>query len=179
MKYLFLVCVVAVLAGCGDGKKEPSAEMLKSPMYKARQELIRPVTFYLDMKDALIQGDAPLAGEAASLMMESLEKGDLFSIEQLEITNVVHLRQETRIARNQVGLDSLRASFSRISAALVPILLETGAPEYTLYVLHCPMAIGEGGARWVSREKKVENPYFGEEMLHCGSVEGMIGTREY
>jgi Cu(I)/Ag(I) efflux system membrane fusion protein len=32
------------------------------------------------------------------------------------------------------------------------------------------MADRNNGARWLSKEQKVLNPYFGEAMLKCGSV---------
>jgi hypothetical protein len=32
------------------------------------------------------------------------------------------------------------------------------------------MAFNNEGAYWLSAEKEVNNPYFGDKMLHCGSV---------
>ena len=180
IKNSWLLIVLMVLTGCGgEKKKEPSAEMLKSPMYKARQEIKPALDYYLEMKDALIEDDAAKAGEAAELMLLRLEHSDLMGIRSLNIVNLVNLRAETRIAKRQVGLDSLRASFARISAAMVSLLLETGAPEVTLYVQSCPIANKNFGAQWVSKADEVVNPYLGEKMLGCGAVDGMIGTREY
>ena len=39
-----------------------------------------------------------------------------------------------------------------------------------LNVVHCPMAFDGDGADWVQLEGAVANPYFGAEMLRCGSV---------
>jgi Cu(I)/Ag(I) efflux system membrane fusion protein len=36
------------------------------------------------------------------------------------------------------------------------------------------MAKNQEGARWISREKEIRNPYFGEKMLKCGSVVDLI-----
>jgi Cu(I)/Ag(I) efflux system membrane fusion protein len=44
----------------------------------------------------------------------------------------------------------------------------------TLYVQHCPMADNNKGADWLSTEKEIRNPYFGESMLTCGEVTGEI-----
>jgi membrane fusion protein, copper/silver efflux system len=35
---------------------------------------------------------------------------------------------------------------------------------------HCPMADNDKGADWLSSEKEIMNPYFGESMLRCGEV---------
>ena len=40
----------------------------------------------------------------------------------------------------------------------------------TLYIEYCPMANNNEGAFWLSNEKEIKNPYFGEMMLKCGSV---------
>jgi Cu(I)/Ag(I) efflux system membrane fusion protein len=40
----------------------------------------------------------------------------------------------------------------------------------TIYVQHCPMADNNKGADWLSKEKEIKNPYFGNSMLTCGEV---------
>jgi hypothetical protein len=44
----------------------------------------------------------------------------------------------------------------------------------TLYHDHCPMARDNQGALWISELKDVKNPYFGADMLTCGTVEEVI-----
>ncbi|WP_309386298.1 efflux RND transporter periplasmic adaptor subunit [Cerasicoccus frondis] len=39
-----------------------------------------------------------------------------------------------------------------------------------LYLMHCPMAHGDTGARWLQTSPDVSNPYFGPDMLTCGEV---------
>jgi Cu(I)/Ag(I) efflux system membrane fusion protein len=33
------------------------------------------------------------------------------------------------------------------------------------------MAFDDTGAWWLSEEEEILNPYFGDEMLHCGMVQ--------
>jgi Cu(I)/Ag(I) efflux system membrane fusion protein len=40
------------------------------------------------------------------------------------------------------------------------------------------MAFDYEGATWISREKTVMNPYFGDEMLNCGVVRTAIAPSE-
>jgi Cu(I)/Ag(I) efflux system membrane fusion protein len=39
-----------------------------------------------------------------------------------------------------------------------------------IYVQHCPMADSNKGADWLSKEKEILNPYFGQKMLGCGEI---------
>ncbi|MBA4058359.1 MAG: hypothetical protein C0490_26815, partial [Marivirga sp.] len=43
-----------------------------------------------------------------------------------------------------------------------------------LYLEYCPMANNNEGAYWLSNEKEIKNPYFGDKMLKCGSVKETI-----
>jgi Cu(I)/Ag(I) efflux system membrane fusion protein len=38
------------------------------------------------------------------------------------------------------------------------------------YVIECPMAFDNTGARWLQTDKTVRNPYFGSSMFKCGEV---------
>jgi hypothetical protein len=41
----------------------------------------------------------------------------------------------------------------------------------TMYWNHCPMAMGGDGANWLSINEKISNPYMGQKMPGCGSVQ--------
>jgi len=38
------------------------------------------------------------------------------------------------------------------------------------YVIHCPMVHDDSGADWLSPSTEILNPYFGTEMLNCGTL---------
>ncbi len=48
------------------------------------------------------------------------------------------------------------------------------ASQTDVYLQYCPMAANGNGAYWLSDNKIVFNPYFGDRMLHCGSVKEVI-----
>ncbi|MEM9985922.1 MAG: efflux RND transporter periplasmic adaptor subunit, partial [Bacteroidota bacterium] len=52
-----------------------------------------------------------------------------------------------------------------------------GLGEGNFFNQHCPMANDFSGADWISEDTEVLNPYFGDEMLHCGHVEDTISGR--
>jgi Cu(I)/Ag(I) efflux system membrane fusion protein len=48
-------------------------------------------------------------------------------------------------------------------------IAESFAPLSTaIYIQNCPMADSNKGADWLSLDKEIQNPYFGESMLSCG-----------
>jgi len=68
-----------------------------------------------------------------------------------------------------------RAAFEHVSEALITIVESTGNPlPYAVRRVKCPMAFDGRGGRWLQRAEKVANPYYGAEMLTCGTIELVI-----
>ena len=75
------------------------------------------------------------------------------------------------IAKSKI--DHQREHFSTMSTDVYDLVKAFGA-GMTLYHDHCPMANDNKGAMWLSESKDIRNPYFGEKMMTCGSVEEMF-----
>ncbi|MEM6801265.1 MAG: efflux RND transporter periplasmic adaptor subunit, partial [Bacteroidota bacterium] len=71
------------------------------------------------------------------------------------------------------SVEGQRKQFGHLSEILIESLQALGYAD-TLYVQYCPMAFENQGATWLSSEKEVLNPYFGDVMLRCGRVEETI-----
>ena len=68
-------------------------------------------------------------------------------------------------------LAAMRKAFEPVSDALISTVKDIGVDRVgNVYVVHCPMAFDYEGADWLSREPAILNPYFGDEMLTCGTV---------
>lgn len=67
-------------------------------------------------------------------------------------------------------LKAQRLAFASLNEAFIGLVKSTGLDSGRLYIAHCPMALNDQGASWVSQTKEIKNPYFGESMLTCGSV---------
>jgi len=66
-------------------------------------------------------------------------------------------------------LAAARKAFGDISLALIDELSQKPVAGAKYYILHCPMAkVGNGD--WIQPNPLTSNPYFGSEMLRCGSV---------
>ncbi|MFY9518624.1 MAG: DUF3347 domain-containing protein [Schleiferiaceae bacterium] len=160
MKYA-LIAAAAFLAACSAPETQEStagAEPTHGTYLKDSYAEV-PLDQYLRIKDALVSSD-PAEAQAAAKHLDSLwttnSPGDqlLSSVRQIASTSDLAAQRE--------------AFYSLTQAYLVS--LESKPGEDTLYLQFCPMAFDFEGATWISREKVVMNPYFGDEMLNCGVV---------
>lgn len=74
-------------------------------------------------------------------------------------------------------LSVARAEFERISLAAEAALRVLGSAT-AMQIMHCPMAFGGRGARWLQPSEELLNPYFGASMLRCGSTLEALKPRE-
>ncbi len=132
------------------------------------------ITSYLQLKDALIATDANAAVTSARSLFRQLGQmeGNLLSGEAHEFWK----KQSRSLAAHSEKIASAEAiakqrdQFLFLSAVLIKTVEALGIGEATFYVQHCPMANSFEGADWISKEETILNPYFGDEMLNCGSV---------
>lgn len=76
-----------------------------------------------------------------------------------------------RVTQDPATIDDARADFDRMSRGVIALLKSFGPPPgEPLNLAHCPMAFDFRGADWVQHGDEVHNPYFGAEMLTCGSI---------
>ena len=121
-------------------------------------------TLYLKVKDALVASNGDEAKKAAVELQKALKdvKG---SADALSAT--------TKLASAN-DLDEQRQVFSTVSNEMATLVKGGQLSAGALYLEYCPMANGNEGAYWLSNEKQIRNPYFGDKMLKCGSVKETI-----
>lgn len=67
-------------------------------------------------------------------------------------------------------IKSQRAAFTSLNVELIPVFKHAELKAGAIYLQHCPMANNGDGGDWLSSEKKIQNPYYGDEMMECGRV---------
>lgn len=83
------------------------------------------------------------------------------------------VREIAKMMADSDDIEIQRKGFETISDWMLKTIegkIESG----TLYRQFCPMAFNDKGSYWISTDKKVLNPYFGDKMLKCGRVETEI-----
>lgn len=121
---------------------------------------------YLKLKDVLVSSDVAGAQAASKDLATAL-------------ANVDGCENTASLANKIAAADDLktqRMHFIALSSDIIALMKHTDINSGALYVQHCPMANEGKGAYWLAAEKEVRNPYYGDEMLNCGSVEETIGT---
>lgn len=145
---IILIALVATVVACG-GNKEKQTEQVQKNM----------IDSYLALKDALVGSNVEAAQKSASAFMKLNNRDEL--IENLSI-----------ISESQ-DIEQQRKAFEDVSKSMYTFVKAMGT-ETVLYKQYCPMAFGNKGAYWLAAEEEVNNPYFGDRMLHCGSVQETI-----
>lgn len=80
------------------------------------------------------------------------------------------LNQSLEQIENAENIKKQRNQFSAYNETLYKVIKEFGTNGEEIYFQHCPMALNNQGASWVSNSKEIRNPYYGEKMLKCGVV---------
>jgi len=118
---------------------------------------------YINLKEALVKTDFDEAKKASQALQKSLAELSSAKSAYTEAGKIVS-------AENIAGQ---RKFFASLTDAFLPVVKESKALDAIIYLQHCPMANGGEGANWISNEKEVRNPYFGDKMLTCGSSEAI------
>ncbi len=118
---------------------------------------------YIELKEALVASDSVKASNAASKLEAALAGAGSTKGNQV----AGQIEKETT-------LDGQRKQFNQLSADVETLLKSNKLASGTVYKQYCPMAYEGEGAYWLSNESGIRNPYYGDEMLKCGSVEEEI-----
>lgn len=145
---------------------------------KAAASIKTIVDHYLHIKNALANDDSGEAASGAKAMKDAIGKLDksLLTAEQKTAydTNEEELKEHAdHIAKNGDNIKHQRSHFVQMSEVVYELVRDFGAGR-PVYHDHCPMARDNQGAMWISETKEIKNPYFGAQMLKCGTVEEVI-----
>jgi len=132
---------------------------------------------YLLLKDDLVKSDSSSTIKTAELIKKSIESFDakLIAANQREVyeKNMAAIKTEVDDIIKLPNINQQREVFAELTENVYELAKAFGYSK-TLYYEHCPMALNDKGAMWLSAESEIKNPYFGDEMLSCGSVKEEI-----
>ena len=131
---------------------------------------------YLAAQRALAADDEAAARSALVPLHEALHalSGDLLDEAWRARWSAAHERLERGLegAEQSADMAGLRVAFEDVAEGTLALERAFGHPgPDTLVEVHCSMAFDFRGASWLQQEGELANPYFGAEMLRCGSVE--------
>ncbi|MBK8088105.1 MAG: DUF3347 domain-containing protein [Chitinophagaceae bacterium] len=136
------------------------------------------VDHYLHIKNALVNDNGSEAAGGAKAMEAVISKLDksFFTADQKQVYDEMEadLKEHAEhIGKNGDKIKHQRSHFASLSEDVYELVKAFGGGR-ALYHDHCPMYNDNKGAMWISELKEVKNPYYGAEMLTCGTVEEAI-----
>ena len=139
---------------------------------KATRKLVDAVvTPYLAVQKLLSEDETDGVGTQLKKIREAATALSKADDEVLAAKGKVIVKHSSAAPKN---LDEARATFKQLSAAviaLVEVVPPSSEAAPVLYEATCEMA----KANWLQSSEKISNPYMGQKMLGCGSVERKIG----
>ncbi len=146
-------------AGHSDEKKTDQAMV----MFKDAK-LGTAYEHYIHVKDALVASKAEEAKMGAGELQKALK----------DVSGAAKAIEAAAKLANTPDLGEQRKVFSTLSNEIAALVKGGKLSMGSLYLEYCPMANNNEGAYWLSNEKQIKNPYFGDKMLKCGSVKETI-----
>src|SRR6056297_843898 len=126
------------------------AALAITPAYAENDHAKHTIDGYFAVSDALFKDDLEAAKKAASKIAE--HENDA-------------LAEAAAGVAEAEDLADARAAFTALSAEAIKLAVDSDNESYT--VMHCPM-VKDGKGDWLSADAKVNNPYMGAKMPHCG-----------
>ena len=173
----FTVDAAAQLQGkksmMNQGSDEDEAKMpeMKIELSEAAQDAFgKSLKPYLKMKEAFVDSDAQGVSAFAKATLKeilSIPESELGKMEKLHLSKI---RKILTAITGKDDIESQRRDFVILNQNMVPLAKNLDVVEPEVFILKCPMADNNHGAFWISADKEIRNPYYGEQMMTCGSV---------
>lgn len=170
---VFAIDAAAQLSGNYSMMTRPEVKTLDTPE-AFRKQLTSFVESYLPIKDALVKTDAKATQNTISPAKSTLSKVDMKLLDSKAHDIWMDLLRPIQSSLDKIAqtadVEEQRKHFETLSDNLIEAVEYFGVVENTIYRQYCPMAFKDQGAYWLSSEKEIRNPYFGDMMLTCGEV---------
>ena len=169
IKSLFAASFLGILfSGCSqsnsshenESAKTDSVEVVQPAAVFKDENLNLVYLNYIDLKNALVLSKSDQAQAFATKLANALLK-----IDGCENT--------AGLAKHLAGSTDLvvqRKDFTTISSDIIALMKHADISSGKMYVQYCPMANSGKGGFWLASENKINNPYYGDDMLNCGEV---------
>jgi len=121
------------------------------------------LTFYYNIKDALVAGNANTAAMQAEEFVKTANGIDYKIISE---GNINTLLKDAGAISESKDLTEQRTHFANLSVNMFALAKAVSLTSELIYQAYCPMK----KTYWLSSEKTIKNPYFGSAMPTCGKV---------
>ena len=143
--------------------------------FKAQLGLV--VDKYITLKDALTKDDATLAQKHVKNIKAAIEKVDMLLLlgdaHNVWMKALKQINKNIAAIQNNNNIEIQRKAFGLLGKNLSTVIDMLGIKtpgDKALYLEFCSMADNNKGSFWLSYDKEIFNPFFGQSMISCGEV---------
>jgi hypothetical protein len=196
LSLLFATTAFAFLTNCSGNKKEDAestdqakdntehasgstaSEEAAEPQFQVdktfQDQLASVFSSYLKLKEAFVSSDAGQVKAEANNTTQALAKVDMKLVSGAAHNDWMNYLSPLESSLKEISasadIEEQRKAFSTTSDNLYKSIKAFGMGGDEAYYTFCPMAFNDEGGYWLSDDKKIRNPYFGDKMLTCGQV---------
>lgn len=157
-------------ATSGHGHHDAAATIQKT-------QLQAMLDSYFLLKDALVNTDAAAAAQKATALTAAVKAVEMDKLSATEHTVWMKVMKDLSAGAESIAaakdIAKQRAAFALLAKPVYDLAKVTNYGS-ALYYQHCPMYNGGKGGNWLSKDEAVKNPFYGSQMLTCGSVQETI-----
>lgn len=129
---------------------------------------------YLALKNALVADNDKAAANAGKQLLATFKNVNMKAIPADKHKKYMDIAEDAKENAEHIGdnagkVDHQREHFASLSKDVSDLVALFGTIQ-KLYQDFCPMYNDGKGAIWISEAKAIKNPYYGSQMLTCGSV---------
>ena len=160
-------------------KMEDGQVMTDDVSIEFKEQLTAVYKSSLKLTDHFISGKVKDISNGSLRVKEALKKVDMSLLKSSE----AHMEWMMNLKEMNTALEKMivstevkdqKVAYASLSQALYKSVKVFGTTAETVYYQHCPMALDNQGAFWLSDSEVIRNPYFEGKMLTCGSTKGTI-----
>ena len=159
--------------------EESKTEIIRYEVPEEFQLQLRNVfDTYIELKNALVLSNNELATKSSEMFIKNLENVDMTLLKVQEahkhwMQQLKGIDEAIKMLSQHNDINMQRKYFKPLSAHMTSAVVAFGVNQ-KIYSQYCPMADNDNGGYWLSLEEGIRNPYFGDAMLKCGTVEQII-----
>ncbi len=140
-------------------------------------QLAQVLQAYFETAEALAADDFQTATKKMELVQSRLKQADPKLLDETKRGQWKQIYESASQAAQQFlkapVIEAARTAFAPFSEQMEKAVRAFGSGDLApVYRLYCPMR----GAYWLQPREQVNNPYYGESMLRCGSVTDTLAT---
>lgn len=127
---------------------------------------------YIQIKNGLVADSKENAAKGAEALLIAFSEFDMTALTGTTHNEYMEILESAKEHAEHIvksPIDHQREHFETLSMDINDLITLLGT-EKTLYQDYCPMK----KVIWLSETKEIKNPYYGSEMLTCGSVKKEI-----